>query len=583
MSRKKEVQIQIEVSNEEQWKEALLAPGLLVVDVYQRWCGPCKAVQNIFRKCKTEYGDDLLRFAVAEADDILELSSLKGKCLPVCLFYSGGKLLSIVRGVNGPLLQKTILELVDVEKKKQQLGSKYVPEVQELFLDDNHQEGIKSPSSQNVDIDIDDHGTYCVVIIKPDAVAGGQVEAIRKKALDAGYSIVAEEERVLDKDLIHTLYEEKAEQPEFVKSMSSGPVHTLILSKRDKVREEESPLTAITDLELAELIQPKKRSNYVQEVDMGLSDCSIEMDSRQLAFFFPTLNVTSDTQAGSISEIQKTLALIRPSLLRKRKDEILKTIHDFGFQIAMQREITLTDEQAKEFYKDHDGTDYFPGLINQMTSGPLLALALTREDAVLHWRGLLGPKVVDEAKEKSPESLRAQFAIDNVAINQLHGSSTPEEAQRDLNKFFPTEHTLAVIKPDYTQELRDSIINRIKEAGFSISQVTEKKLTRDMAEEFYKDHVGKYFYNHLVDYMSRGPSVMMILSKENAITEWREMMGPTDPEQAKQGSPNCLRAQFAKSILENVVHGSSNVQHAMDNIMLIFGDIPKQTLLKKEK
>uniref|UniRef100_A0AAY5KHP2 Nucleoside diphosphate kinase-like domain-containing protein n=1 Tax=Esox lucius TaxID=8010 RepID=A0AAY5KHP2_ESOLU len=455
--------LQIEVSNEEQWKEALLAPGLLVVDVYQRWCGPCKAVQNIFRKCKTEYGDDLLRFAVAEADDILELSSLKGKCLPVCLFYSGGKLLSIVRGVNGPLLQKTILELVDVEKKKQQLGSKYVPEVRCLF---------------------------------------------------------------------------------WVISL---------------------------------------RSNYVQEVDMGLSDCSIEMDSRQLAFFFPTLNVTSDTQAGSISEIQKTLALIRPSLLRKRKDEILKTIHDFGFQIAMQREITLTDEQAKEFYKDHDGTDYFPGLINQMTSGPLLALALTREDAVLHWRGLLGPKVVDEAKEKSPESLRAQFAIDNVAINQLHGSSTPEEAQRDLNKFFPTEHTLAVIKPDYTQELRDSIINRIKEAGFSISQVTEKKLTRDMAEEFYKDHVGKYFYNHLVDYMSRGPSVMMILSKENAITEWREMMGPTDPEQAKQGSPNCLRAQFAKSILENVVHGSSNVQHAMDNIMLIFGDIPKQTLLKKEK
>uniref|UniRef100_A0AAY5L6N0 Nucleoside diphosphate kinase-like domain-containing protein n=1 Tax=Esox lucius TaxID=8010 RepID=A0AAY5L6N0_ESOLU len=496
--------LQIEVSNEEQWKEALLAPGLLVVDVYQRWCGPCKAVQNIFRKCKTEYGDDLLRFAVAEADDILELSSLKGKCLPVCLFYSGGKLLSIVRGVNGPLLQKTILELVDVEKKKQQLGSKYVPEV--------------------------NHGTYCVVIIKPDAVAGGQVEAIRKK-VSASHWI----------------------------------------------------LTQYTGYFRCLFWVISLRSNYVQEVDMGLSDCSIEMDSRQLAFFFPTLNVTSDTQAGSISEIQKTLALIRPSLLRKRKDEILKTIHDFGFQIAMQREITLTDEQAKEFYKDHDGTDYFPGLINQMTSGPLLALALTREDAVLHWRGLLGPKVVDEAKEKSPESLRAQFAIDNVAINQLHGSSTPEEAQRDLNKFFPTEHTLAVIKPDYTQELRDSIINRIKEAGFSISQVTEKKLTRDMAEEFYKDHVGKYFYNHLVDYMSRGPSVMMILSKENAITEWREMMGPTDPEQAKQGSPNCLRAQFAKSILENVVHGSSNVQHAMDNIMLIFGDIPKQTLLKKEK
>ncbi|KAK6293158.1 thioredoxin domain-containing protein 6 [Coregonus clupeaformis] len=575
MSRKKEVQIQIEISSEEQWEEALSGPGLLVIDVYQRWCGPCKAVQNIFRKLRSEYGDDMLRFAVGEANSLLELSSLKGKCQPVFLFYSGGALVSIVRGVNGPLLQKTMLELVDQEKKKQKLGSNYVPEVQELFLENNHQERKKPPPTQNDNIEIDDHGTYHVVIIKPDAVAGGQVEGIIQKALDAGFSIVAEEERVLDEEQIHAFFKEKAGEPAFVKAMSSGPVHALILSKGDKVGEGESrSLTAIIDPEHAELIQAKKRSKVVKEVDLGMSDSSTEMASRQLAYFFPTFDFSSETHAGSNARIEKTLALIRPSLLREKKDEILKTIHDSGFQIAMQREVTLSEDQAKEFYKEHEGTDFFPCLINHMTSGPVLALALTREDAIQHWRGLLGPKVLDVAKERSPESLRAQFAIDNVTINQLHGSSTPEEAQRDLNCFFPTEHTLAVIKPDSTQEHKDTIMNRIKEAGFSISQVKETKLTREMAEEFYKDHKGKDFFNNLVDYMSQGPSIMMILSKENAIAEWREMMGPADPEQAKQVKPDSLRAQFAKSILENAVHGSSNVQHAMDNIKFIFGDIP---------
>nr|XP_023856664.1 thioredoxin domain-containing protein 3 [Salvelinus alpinus] len=519
MSRKKDVQIQIEISSEEQWEEALSGPGLLVIEVYQRWCGPCKAVQNIFRKLRSEYGDELLRFAMGEANSLLELSSLKGKCQPVFLFYSGGTLVSIVRGVNGPLLQKTMLELVDQEKKKQELGSKYVPEVR-------------------------DHGTYHVVIIKPDAVVGGQVEGIIQK-------------------------------PAFVKAMSSGPVHALILSKGDEVGEGEShSLTAIIDPEHAELIQPKKRSKVVQEVDLGMSESSTEVASRQLAYFFPTFDFSLETHAGSNARIEKTLALIRPSLLREKKDEILKTIHDSGFQIAMQREVTLTEDQAKEFYKEHEGTDFFPCLINHMTSGPVLALALTRDDAIQHWRGLLGPKVLDEAKERFPESLRAQFAIDNVTINQIHGSSTPEEAQRDLNRFFPTEHTLAVIKPDSTQEHKDTIMNQIKEAGFSISQVKETKLTREMAEEFYKDHKGKDFFNNLVDYMSQGPSIMMILSKENAIAEWREMMGPADPEQAMQVKPDSLRAQFAKSILENAVHGSSNVQHAMDNIKFIFGDIP---------
>uniref|UniRef100_A0A8K9XL89 Nucleoside diphosphate kinase-like domain-containing protein n=1 Tax=Oncorhynchus mykiss TaxID=8022 RepID=A0A8K9XL89_ONCMY len=137
-----------------------------VITVYQRWCGPCKAVQNIFRKLRSEYGDDLLRLAVGEASSLLELSSLKGKCQPVFLFYS----------VSSELIT---LQTVGFE------------EVLCVPLD---------------------HGTYHVVIIKPDAVVGGQVEGIIQKVRHAGFSIVAEEERVLDEEQIHAFYKEKAKE-----------------------------------------------------------------------------------------------------------------------------------------------------------------------------------------------------------------------------------------------------------------------------------------------------------------------------------------------------------------------------------
>ncbi|NXN32819.1 TXND6 protein, partial [Nycticryphes semicollaris] len=80
------------------------------VDAFQAWCGPCKAVVDLFQKIRNEVGSDLLHFAVAEVDSIDALERHRGKCEPVFLFYAGGELVAVVRGVNAPLLQKTILE-----------------------------------------------------------------------------------------------------------------------------------------------------------------------------------------------------------------------------------------------------------------------------------------------------------------------------------------------------------------------------------------------------------------------------------------------------------------------------------------
>lgn len=102
------------------------------------------------------------------------------------------------------------------------------------------------------------------------------------------------------------------------------------------------------------------------------------------------------------------------------------------------------------------------------------------------------------------------------------------------------------------------ILAIINQAGFRISAIRSTKLTRDEAEKFYEMHRGKPFFEGLVDFMSSGPIVALLLEKENAIEDFRKLIGNTDPAKAEEGT---IRKMFAESVQRNAIHGSDSIEN----------------------
>ncbi len=130
------------------------------------------------------------------------------------------------------------------------------------------------------------------------------------------------------------------------------------------------------------------------------------------------------------------------------------------------------------------------------------------------------------------------------------------------------EQTLAIIKPDAIKNKHiGHIIEKIEAKGFAIQQAFMLQLAQEEAAEFYHIHADKPFFNDLTTFMSSAPLMIMILEKENAIAEWRTLMGATNPSEAEAGT---IRAEYANSIDENAVHGSDSVETAFEEITFFF-------------
>jgi len=130
------------------------------------------------------------------------------------------------------------------------------------------------------------------------------------------------------------------------------------------------------------------------------------------------------------------------------------------------------------------------------------------------------------------------------------------------------EQTLSIIKPDAVERnLEDKIKEFFEDNNFKILKIKKVKISKEEASEFYKIHQTKPFYNELCSYLSSGPIVTMVLSRENAVMKNRELMGATDPVKAEEGT---LRKMYGLSIDKNSVHGSDSVENAQIEINFFF-------------
>lgn len=135
------------------------------------------------------------------------------------------------------------------------------------------------------------------------------------------------------------------------------------------------------------------------------------------------------------------------------------------------------------------------------------------------------------------------------------------------------ERTFAMIKPDAVKAKQiGKIVDMIEQHGFTIVHMQKTQLSKKQAETFYAVHKERPFFKELVDFIVSGPVIIMALEKNNAIVDWRNLMGATDPIKA---APGTVRKLYGTSIGTNVVHGSDSPDNAKLELDLFFPDLGK--------
>ncbi|XP_058556795.1 nucleoside diphosphate kinase 7 isoform X3 [Neofelis nebulosa] len=265
-----------------------------------------------------------------------------------------------------------------------------------------------------------------------------------------------------------------------------------------------------------------KRTKYD---DLHLEDLfignKVNVFSRQLVLIDYGDQYTA-RQLGSRKE--KTLALIKPDAVSKA-GEIIEMINKAGFTITKLKMMTLSRKEATDFHIDHQSRPFLNELIQFITSGPIIAMEILRDDAICEWKRLLGPANSGLARTDAPGSLRALFGIDGIR-NAAHGPDSFASAARVRKRSY---FFLRVEFVDPQTPLNLPIA--------PVASLSPMLSVKEMVTEMYS-----------------GPCVALEIQQNNPTKTFREFCGPADPEIARHLRPGTLRAIFGKTKIQNAVH-----------------------------
>nr|CAD7402184.1 unnamed protein product [Timema poppensis] len=280
-------------------------------------------------------------------------------------------------------------------------------------------------------------------------------------------------------------------------------------------------------------------------------------------------NEFTRSRLGKFMEV--TFAMLKPEAL-DRCGEILDFIMKNKFIIAKMKMVCMEKSHILDLYKEHVDKAFIGFLLDHLTS-PCLAMKLVGKDAVARWREVIGPTDPEKARKESPDSLRACFGKD-IQHNMVQGSQSQEEAEREMEIFFPTceemimvapktsalleNTTLCLVKPHAVRDgLLGLVLSEILRKNFQIRAMQMFNMVRAGAEEFYEVYNGVVpEFADMVNELLLGPCVAIELIHPDGEThtKFRELTGPRDPEVAKELEPDSLRAKFGWSKVHNAVH-----------------------------
>lgn len=313
-----------------------------------------------------------------------------------------------------------------------------------------------------------------------------------------------------------------------------------------------------------------KRSHYENiHPDNFFIDSTVRIYGRQLKI---TDYADCHTKTLIGHTHQHTFGLIKPSVINKI-GEIFNQIQARGFQITKIRMCHLNQLQCSEIYDHLRGSAFFPFIVDHIISEPVVAIELVGSNAVERFKENVGPVDPLEARKVAPDTLRAIYGSEKQS-NGFHASHSLEQASKNSQMFFGQDSkslpkttvqldntTCCVIKPHAIKNGDlGHIISFISENKFKVTAMQSFHLSKANAEEFLEVYKGVVsdFHAFLLSFLD-GLCVALEISKlsdnmEDVHGEFRKLVGPLDPDVAKQIRPNTLRARFGVDKFKNAVH-----------------------------